>query len=512
MAGPALPEDALFILCCSGYMSKAEQVMMVCLSVANACREQRPWTLKAKPGLPLQLLSWHLLGGDRGEDYSPAALSSDPTAAAATVTPASAMTAAAAAAGPVSRLSPRRLVQRVLVDGSFSLDGVVWPNRVASVEMGEEVVVGGLKQIEAAARQLLAHGFGTKEFCLGHKEGMADVASEACAQIGCSSSSSSSSKPCPLREAAETPMATPAMRAGKATFPERAHDAPAPAPYEALLRRAALRVAFWAGRPTGTCFDRPIREVPFPRTLLHLELLGSFDEPLDGISWPPLETLAFGEMFNQSLAGHGGGCGGLLPPSLKSLTLGAAFDQPLDSVVWPPGLSHLQLGHSFNQDLRGVRWPASLAELYFGDLFRSPIAGVAWPESLRHLEFGHLFRQPLDGVVWPRGLEELRFGGYYNCSLEGEGVELPEGLRLLDLGRSFNQPIEGTRFPDGCRVLTFGDSFDQPVERVKWPKCLQVRCGAGRCGAGRGGSSRCVLGAVVRGSSPVSLGLVRLCS
>lgn len=59
-----LPGEVLFIVCCSGY-ADAARLRVVCLSVSITCREQTPWSLIAARGLPSQLLSWHLRGGDR---------------------------------------------------------------------------------------------------------------------------------------------------------------------------------------------------------------------------------------------------------------------------------------------------------------------------------------------------------------------------------------------------------------------------------------------------------------
>ncbi|CAN0565415.1 unnamed protein product, partial [Ectocarpus sp. 12 AP-2014] len=62
-----LAGDILAIVWCSGYAGPAAATPLetVCLAMCNACREQTPWTLRAAPGMPPWLLSWHLRGGDR---------------------------------------------------------------------------------------------------------------------------------------------------------------------------------------------------------------------------------------------------------------------------------------------------------------------------------------------------------------------------------------------------------------------------------------------------------------
>ncbi|CAN0441342.1 unnamed protein product, partial [Ectocarpus sp. 8 AP-2014] len=62
-----LASDILAIVWVSGYAGPAAAASLetVCLAVCNACREQTPWTLRAAPGMPPWLLSWHLRGGDR---------------------------------------------------------------------------------------------------------------------------------------------------------------------------------------------------------------------------------------------------------------------------------------------------------------------------------------------------------------------------------------------------------------------------------------------------------------
>ena len=444
-----LPADILYLVCCSGY-ANACKLRMVCLSVSNACREQSPWTLVAAPGLPLELLSWHLRGGDRlplqqpgvtatatarapvraedaaatttttggggggeisgrdcdwvghaasnavaavvgrssgskvsshektadaipGDGPSSGLKSTAPAATGERITemthPADATataTVTATVTTHVSRLSPRRLVQKVVVDRAFTLEGVVWPAGMTSLEVGEEGV--GVSEVTDG-------GVRWGRVCAGGRVSASSI-TKTCTEAALAAfSAATAARFSKAIRAADD--GNPAGSSATLTSQQQPEAKKPPAP--------TATEAFWAGRAGGTCYDRPIREVSLPPTLVHLELLGPFNDPLQGVEWPPaLETLVFGELFNQSLSrdgdgenGDGGsGEGVLLPRGLKSLTLGSAFNQCLDDVAWPPGLAHLQLGHSFNQDIEGVRWPSTLREIYFGDLFRSPITQV----------------------------------------------------------------------------------------------------------------------------------------
>ena len=75
-----------------------------------------------------------------------------------------------------------------------------------------------------------------------------------------------------------------------------------------------------------------------------------------------LETLVFGNSFNQSLAGI------RVPNSLQSLTFGYSFNQTLERVSLPSSLHHLTFGDEFNQTLEGVSLPGSLQRLSLGSI------------------------------------------------------------------------------------------------------------------------------------------------
>ena len=55
----------LCLVCTSGFVEETEIVQQLCLSFANACREELPCTLLVARGMPWKLLWWHLMGGER---------------------------------------------------------------------------------------------------------------------------------------------------------------------------------------------------------------------------------------------------------------------------------------------------------------------------------------------------------------------------------------------------------------------------------------------------------------
>ena len=107
-----------------------------------------------------------------------------------------------------------------------------------------------------------------------------------------------------------------------------------------------------------------------------------------------LQTLKFGELFNQSL-----GCV-MLPSSLQTLTFGDLFNESLAFATLPSSLQTLTLGLNFDQTLAGGTLPSSLQTLTFGYFFNETLAGVTLPNSLQTLTFGCHFNQPADFDFW----------------------------------------------------------------------------------------------------------------
>jgi len=62
----------------------------------------------------------------------------------------------------------------------------------------------------------------------------------------------------------------------------------------------------------------------------------------------------------------------------------------------PGSLETLVFGDSFNQSLAGLRLPNSLQRLTFGNLFNQILDGVSLPNSLQSLTFGLEFNQTLE--------------------------------------------------------------------------------------------------------------------
>ncbi|CAM9343328.1 unnamed protein product, partial [Laminaria digitata] len=115
--------------------------------------------------------------------------------------------------------------------------------------------------------------------------------------------------------------------------------------------------------------------------------------------WPAsLETLAFGECFNQPLVGV------TWPASLRTLNFGICpfgltNSYPFAGDTWPPHVH--ETTEIFHEPDGVVGWPAQ------------PIAEVVWPAFLEQLSFGSTCDQPIDGTAWPASLRKLSLGAYF---------------------------------------------------------------------------------------------------
>ena len=61
----------------------------------------------------------------------------------------------------------------------------------------------------------------------------------------------------------------------------------------------------------------------------------------------------------------------------------------LEQVVWPENLDTLSFGERFQQSLEGVAWPSALQSLVFGKDFNQSLEDVTWPASLQNLGMTH---------------------------------------------------------------------------------------------------------------------------
>lgn len=262
----------------------------------------------------------------------------------------------------------------------------------------------------------------------------------------------------------------------------------------------------------------------WPGTLVALDLGGTFQQDLSGVSLPPaLLELRFGAMFNRSIQRVS------WPSRLVRLTFGASFNKPIIGIRWPATLKHLEFGDNFDQPFvqrsttasaaDSVVWPPLLESLKFGTDFSHTIGGGGGtlagagaegrgrngccggggglPPSLKRLTLSEGFLQPIDTVTWPDGLNELNLDCCY-VSAAGEG-RLPAGLKRLRIdldfhqpirdvmpllpatleevafGNTFNQPLGGVEWPDGLKKVAFGASFNKPIEddSVRFPPHLE---------------------------------------
>ena len=233
-------------------------------------------------------------------------------------------------------------------------------------------------------------------------------------------------------------------------------------------------------------FNLPIYNVKFPQSLIHLEFGKAFNHSLTDLRFAlpvGLETLIFGDRFNQSIDGF------QWPRALKTLRFGDNFNQPIDNVEWP-ALVRLTFGKSFDQDLENVEFPSTLKLLRLGGRLHMAQKLVQLPDGLHLLFLGswwpktgqlptqlHILSldlpadQPVAKVVFPESLSVLSFGPTFNQSVEC--VRWPPKLRRLDLGKRFNQPIENADFPHTLQHLVLGPDFNQPIHAAKLPDTLK---------------------------------------
>eukprot|EP00439_Symbiodinium_sp_Y106_P040795 s653_g5.t1 len=238
----------------------------------------------------------------------------------------------------------------------------------------------------------------------------------------------------------------------------------------------------------GNRFNQSLAGIQLPSSLQSLTFGFDFNQSLEGLQLPSsMQSLTFGNRFNQSLAGI------QLPSSLQSLTFGHDFNQSLEGLQLPSSLQSLTFGNRFNQSLAGIQLPSSLQSLTFGHDFNQRLDGIQLPSSLNSLEFGCCFDQSMDGIQLPSSLQSLTFGHDFNQSLEGiqlpsslqsltfgvefdqslEGIQLPSSLRRLKFGYTFNQSLEDIQLPSSLQRLTFGDRFNQSLEGIQLPSSLQ---------------------------------------
>lgn len=249
----------------------------------------------------------------------------------------------------------------------------------------------------------------------------------------------------------------------------------------------------------GAAFNTPIEPGDLPEGLLHLEFRAAvyeisptFNQPLVSGSLPgsltylsfgggqfnqviavgvlpvSLKTLSLSASFNQPLAP------GALPPNLTELSFGMRYDHPIERGVLPPRLFHLDFhpNSRFNNQIEVGALPSSLRELYFGThLDREFEVGVL-PGGLVLIQFPAYFNQPIHANQLPSTLERITFGRRYNKKIR-PGV-LPASLKRIEFGRDFNQPLDRGVFPDQMEIIRFNRHFVHPVQPGVIPQSVQV--------------------------------------
>jgi hypothetical protein len=143
------------------------------------------------------------------------------------------------------------------------------------------------------------------------------------------------------------------------------------------------------------------------------------------------------------------------PLALEGLTCieGAITSHYLRNL--PETLQSLAFGQMFNQNLEGVTFPSNLQSLTFGHMFNQSLEGVTFPSNLQMLTFGRKFNQNLESVTFPNNLQSLTFGEEFNQKLER--VAFPSILQSLNLGTSFIQNLEAVTCLSSLRKLVVQD-------------------------------------------------------
>jgi hypothetical protein len=172
----------------------------------------------------------------------------------------------------------------------------------------------------------------------------------------------------------------------------------------------------------GYGYNRPLRGLPnnleklifldydyellpnvLPNTLKHLHFTNEWNHPLSSEILPAsLESIHFGEGYTQSLSNVLTHC-----YKLETLSLGVEFNQPLLPGMLPSSLKYLTLSYDYNKPLELKSLPENLLILQCGQAFNQPILPGVLPNSLKKLIVGSYFKQKLEKEILPKGLKVL---------------------------------------------------------------------------------------------------------
>jgi len=188
----------------------------------------------------------------------------------------------------------------------------------------------------------------------------------------------------------------------------------------------------------GLNFNTPLMDIP--DNITHISFIGNsfisksmFNHPIDKNCLPKsLTHLTLGFSFNQPVDD--------LPFGITDLSFGNSFNQPVDNL--PNSVINLKFGWQFNQPTNFL--PSSLKELYYYRSFNQPVDNL--PNSITHLKFGLLFNHPINNL--PLNLTHLTLGEHYTDN------------RIVSL---FNQPIEGLSRLINLKYLKLGHCFTQNI-------------------------------------------------
>ncbi|GAM28307.1 hypothetical protein SAMD00019534_114830 [Acytostelium subglobosum LB1] len=169
-----------------------------------------------------------------------------------------------------------------------------------------------------------------------------------------------------------------------------------------------------------------------------------------GVAYLPLTCLHMSSIDHQIKPG-------MLPDTLKVLSLGYQFDKALVAGALPSSLTSFDMGCVFEHPIRPGDLPASLRRLVMSDLFNMKMLPGSLPPSLTELILGRCFDCKLDVGVLPPSLTKLIFGNNYDMSI-GVGV-LPQSLAVIKFGSSFSQPMASEAWPQSLWKLNINKLF-----------------------------------------------------
>ncbi|KAK5579618.1 hypothetical protein RB653_009303 [Dictyostelium firmibasis] len=212
-------------------------------------------------------------------------------------------------------------------------------------------------------------------------------------------------------------------------------------------------------------FNKSINNLKITCNLKHIEFGNTFDQPINPLdqiflSNNSIETIKFGNNFNQLLKFNSSSINNEQFIQLKSLKLGMFFNKPLLEI--PNSITDLEFGREFNQNFSFDK-ESKLKSLKFIGKFDMNLTVGKLPSSLKILYLSNDFSRKLTKGMLPDNLEELYFSSNYNQELI-PNESIPLSLTLIKLSFAFNKELVPGVFPPNIKTIIFGESFSKPLK------------------------------------------------